>query len=87
MKYVINTTNGNIIEDKGNLGSSFRKDPFRTATQEEIDAFIEATEYRKKRLEEYPSIQEQLDMLYHDKDNGTDNWYEAIKAIKVKYPK
>lgn len=35
----------------------------------------------------YPSIQEQLDMQYWDKVNGTNTWQETIDAIKTKYPK
>ena len=43
--------------------------------------------YAEKRVAEYPSIAEQLDMIYWDKVNGTDLWVEKIKAIKTKYPK
>lgn len=43
--------------------------------------------YSEKRALEYPSIQEQLDMLYWDKVNGTNNWQETIADIKAKYPK
>ena len=43
--------------------------------------------YAEKRLAEYPSIPDQLDMIYWDKVNGTNNWQETIAAIKAKYPK
>lgn len=39
--------------------------------------------YSEKRVEEYPSIAEQLDMIYHD----INNWRAKIKEIKDKYPK
>ncbi len=39
--------------------------------------------YQRKRQPEYPSIEEQLDMIYHD----IDAWREKIKSIKDKYPK
>lgn len=42
-----------------------------------------ANQYKVDRAREYPPIQEQLDMIYHD----VDNWRMAIKAIKDKYPK
>jgi len=45
---------------------------------------LKAQEYIYKRLEEYPSIAEQLDNIYH---NGIDKWKETIKAVKDKYPK
>lgn len=35
----------------------------------------------------YPSIQDQLDMLYHDKTEGTSTWVDAIKAVKEAHPK
>ena len=43
--------------------------------------------YAEKRLAEYPSIGDQLDMIYWDKVNGTNLWQEKIAAIKAKYPK
>lgn len=41
-------------------------------------------ELRKK---EYLPIEEQMDMRYHDKLNGTNLWEEHITAVKQKYPK
>ncbi len=35
----------------------------------------------------YPSIHEQLDMLYWDKVNDTNKWQEAIAAVKAKHLK
>jgi len=46
-----------------------------------------AKQYQRDRAKAYPSIQEQLDMQYWDKVNGTDNWEQAINAVKAKYPK
>ena len=43
--------------------------------------------YAEKRLAEYPSFGDQLDMIYWDKVNGTNLWQEKIAEIKVKYPK
>lgn len=43
--------------------------------------------YAEKRLAEYPSIGDQLDMIYWDKVNNTNLWQEKITEIKVKYPK
>lgn len=40
--------------------------------------------YIASRVNEYPSIEEQLDMLYH---GGYDSWRNAIQEIKNKYPK
>jgi len=46
----------------------------------------EAKEYQRKRASEYPSIGEQLDMIYHAGQGG-DAFQAAIQAIKDKYPK
>lgn len=40
--------------------------------------------YSDKRVSEYPSIQDQLDTIFHD---GIDAWKQQIQAIKDKYPK
>ena len=43
--------------------------------------------YAERRLAEYPSFGEQLDMIYWDKINGTTLWQDKITEIKTKYPK
>ena len=40
-----------------------------------------------KRQEEYPSIEDQLDMQYWDKKNGTTTWVDAIAKVKSDNPK
>ena len=57
------------------------------AKQQELIAEYNAKQYQRNRAKEYPSIQEQLDLQYWDKINGTDNWQSAINAVKAKYPK
>ena len=44
----------------------------------------ENKKYQRNRAEAYPSIEDQLDDLYH---NGIDGWKKTIKSIKDKYPK
>ena len=65
-----------------------------TPTQEEIDAEIkvlqaeyDAQEYARKRAEAYPSVGDQLDMIYKDMKNSTTTHAEAVEAIKTKFPK
>tara|TARA_R110000737_G_C14487171_1_gene469565 strand:+ start:661 stop:981 length:321 start_codon:yes stop_codon:yes gene_type:complete len=41
-------------------------------------------EYSRNRANEYPSIADQLDDIYH---NGIDAWKSTIKVTKDKYPK
>ena len=56
------------------------------AKQVELQADYEAKEYQRNRASEYPSIGEQLDMIYHAGQGG-DAFQAAIQAIKDKYPK
>jgi len=44
-------------------------------------------DYQKKRVKEYPSIQDQLDMQYWDKKNGTTTWVDAVAKVKSDNPK
>jgi hypothetical protein len=44
-------------------------------------------QYQRNRAEAYPSLQEQMDMQYWDKVNGTNNWETKIAEIKALYPK
>ena len=55
-----------------------------TAKQAELDAEYNNNKYQRDRKKEYPSIEDQLDDLYH---NGIDGWKTTIKAVKDKYPK
>ncbi len=43
--------------------------------------------YKDKRRLEYPTIADQLDMIYHDAMDGTTTWKDAITAVRTKYPK
>lgn len=64
--------------------------PTKIEVEEEIKRLTkekENTEYQQKRIFAYPSIQEQLDMIYWDSINGTQNWISKISEIKDKYPK
>lgn len=57
------------------------------AKQQELIAEYNAKQYQRDRAKAYPSIQEQLDLQYWDKINNTNNWEQAINAVKNKYPK
>jgi len=53
----------------------------------EEKAEYDANQYQRDRATAYPSIQEQLDMQYWDKVNGTTNWEDAIAKVKLDNPK
>ena len=63
-------------------------------TQEEIDAEVirlqaeyDAQEYARNRASAYPSIGDQLDMMYKDNKNSTTTHADAVEAVKTKWPK
>jgi len=53
----------------------------------------EQSQYAEQRRNAYPPIGDQLDMLWHSIDQNPKlkseyfDFYETIKAVKVKYPK
>ena len=53
----------------------------------ELQAEYDANQYQRDRAIAYPSIQDQLDMQYWDKVNGTTNWEDAIAKVKSDNPK
>ena len=53
----------------------------------EVQAEYDANQYQRDRAIAYPSIQDQLDMQYWDKVNGTTNWEDAIAKVKSDNPK
>ena len=98
IKYKIRNTNG--IEDILNVESTpniaIPKDPanrhyqefLQDVKKEGIDIVeghdVVTPDYKDQRLAEYPSIEDQLDKIYHSTLTA---WKADIKAIKDKYPK
>ena len=63
------------------------------AKQAELQTAYDNKKYQRDRANEYPSWQDQMDMLWHSIDESQElktkffDFYEACKAVKVKYPK
>lgn len=55
-----------------------------SAKKAELQTAYDNNEYQRKRADEYPSIADQLDDIYH---NGIDGWKATIKSTKDKFPK
>jgi len=61
------------------------------AKMTELQAEYDATQYQRDRV--YPSIGDQLDMLWHTMDHNTElqhqfyDFYQTIKKVKVAHPK
>jgi hypothetical protein len=57
----------------------------------ELQAEYDANQYQRDRI--YPSIGDQLDMLWHTMDKNTElqhkfyDFYQTIKKVKVAHPK
>jgi hypothetical protein len=63
-------------------------------TDSEIDAEIQrlqaeydSKQYARNRAKAYPSLTEQADMAYWDRQNGTTTLDDAISAVKLQFPK
>jgi hypothetical protein len=52
-----------------------------------VNAWVDPDEYKINRAFAYPSIKEQLDMMYWDSVNGTTTWADAIAKVKTDFPK
>jgi|13_taG_2_1085334.scaffolds.fasta_scaffold94654_2 hypothetical protein len=75
---------------KNNDVVTFVDDTYDNPTDAEINTEVtrlQAIEdYQAPRRAGYPSIGDQLDMIYHNGDGGA-TFQAAIKAVKDKYPK
>jgi len=60
--------------------------------QAELQADFDAKQYQRDRTVQpekggYPSIGDQMDMMWHDKKDDTTTWEDAIQAVKDANPK
>jgi hypothetical protein len=85
-----------LLEKKGLLCVEVESDvPLNTVygdtAETPISLFTEEADYRKKRRSAYPSVQEQLDMLWKAMNENTlpraEPFYSTIKGVKDLYPK
>jgi len=80
-----------VVRIDGELGAFDKDGNSITLEQSKIDTArttlnteAAAIAYQGQRKAEYPSIEDQLDDIYH---NGIDAWKATIKVTKDKYPK
>lgn len=52
-----------------------------------VNAWQDPDQYKYDRQQAYASLEEQLDMQYWDRVNGTSTWKEHIDAVKAAHPK
>jgi len=58
-----------------------------TAEVTRLQAEYDSKQYQRDRAEAYPSLTEQADMAYWDRQNGTTTLDDAISAVKAEFPK
>ena len=73
------TVRGNVAYDKD--------DNEVTYDNAAVEAEVLSNAYKEQRAAEYKPLAEQLDMQYHDSQDGTETWLDHIKEVKAKYPK
>jgi len=49
-----------------------------------VNSWVDPDTYKEQRARAYPSIADQLDLMYH---GGYDAWKAAIEAVKTQFPK
>ena len=58
-----------------------------TAEISRLQAEYDSKQYARNRAEAYPSLTDQADMAYWDRQNGTTTLDDAISAVKAEFPK
>jgi len=58
-----------------------------TAEISRLQAEYDSKQYARNRAEAYPSLTEQADMAYWDRQNNTTTLDDAISAVKAEFPK
>ena len=86
----------NLYSDAVNVTKDLDTDSYKAFDKDNKEITIDMTaveaeftkqDYQNKRITEYPSIQNQLDMQYWDAVNGTTTWKDAIAKVKSDNPK
>jgi len=76
-------TNATVVIISGDDAFDANGNPV-TYDETAVQAYIDAHAYIAKRQQAYPSIADQLDLIYHQ---GLDAWKSAIQAVKEEFPK
>ena len=73
-----------VTDYKGAFKSDGTKIDVEQSKVDEARVELSKLDYEWKREQEYPSVVDQLDLIYH---SGIDAWKVKIKETKDKYPK
>jgi len=90
----IYNTHSNVVTIDDTKGAFDVKGNSVTLNQSLVDAEVtrlqaeyDSKQYQRDRALAYPSLTEQADMAYWDRQNGTTTLDDAITAVKSAYPK
>ena len=79
-------TRGDVIEWMHDVQTQ-PTDAEITAEITRLQAEYDSKQYQRDRASAYPSLTDQADMAYWDRQNGTTTLDDAITAVKSAYPK
>ena len=78
---------GDVLEFIKANGDTKPSDSEIDAKLAELKTAYDNNKYQRDRAAAFPSIQDQLDMQYWDKKNGTTTWVDAVAKVKSDNPK
>jgi len=81
------TINGDTDATDANGNVVVLDEALITAETTRLQAEYDSKQYARDRAEAYPSLTEQADMAYWDRQNGTTTLDDAISAVKAEFPK
>ena len=76
-------TNPTVVTIRGDVAYDADDVPI-TYDEAAVQAYMNAHAYKYQRAKAYPSIADQLDLMYH---GGYDAWKTAIQSVKEEFPK
>jgi hypothetical protein len=93
--YINNTTKEVFAYESDGSQDDFIKDGLVPITDADIATLrsqqeqerLDALTYAELRAEAYPSLTDQADMAYWDRQNNTTTLDDAISAVKLQFPK
>ena len=74
-----------VLDDKGTCTAKDKDGKAITIDMSAVNTEFNKQNYKNERT--YPSLEDQLDMQYWDKKNGTTTWVDAIAKVKSDNPK
>ena len=83
----IYATHSNVVSIDDTAGAMDKDGNPVKIDQALVNAWVDPNAYKYERAEAYKPIAEQLDMQYHDVQDGSETWLDHIKDVKAKYPK